>query len=80
MSSISLDVKDWAKVLKSVDTFELPSTAEWYADRGVDYRRGYLFSGPTGRGKSCIFKPRSIQASLICSMAVLSLPLFDDTG
>lgn len=25
---------------------------DWYADRGVPYRRGYLFSGPPGTGKS----------------------------
>jgi chaperone BCS1 len=28
--------------------------ANWYADRGVPYRRGYLFSGPPGTGKSSI--------------------------
>jgi mitochondrial chaperone BCS1 len=70
MSSNSLDAKDKA-MLKSVDIFLLPSTAEWYADRGVESRRGYLLYGPPGTGKSCILKPLSIQTSLDCSMAVL---------
>ena len=47
MSSVSLDAKDKAMVLKSVDTFVLPSTAVWYADRSVDDRRGYLFYEPS---------------------------------
>lgn len=28
--------------------------AGWYADRGVPYRRGYLFSGPPGTGKTSL--------------------------
>jgi len=27
---------------------------DWYADRGIPYRRGFLFSGPPGTGKSSV--------------------------
>ena len=27
---------------------------DWYAERGIPYRRGYLFSGPPGTGKSSV--------------------------
>ncbi len=28
--------------------------ADWYAERGIPYRRGFLFSGPPGTGKSSV--------------------------
>ncbi|XP_055348721.1 mitochondrial chaperone BCS1-like [Paramacrobiotus metropolitanus] len=34
------------------DIQEFFDTAEWYADYGVPYRRGYLFHGPPGTGKT----------------------------
>ena len=33
---------------------ETPATARWYANRGIPYRRGYLFHGPPGTGKSSL--------------------------
>jgi len=34
------------------DVKEFLSSAEWYVDRGIPYRRGYLLHGPPGSGKS----------------------------
>ncbi|KAG6012350.1 hypothetical protein E4U54_007588 [Claviceps lovelessii] len=31
-----------------------PTTREWYANRGIPYRRGYLLYGPPGTGKSSL--------------------------
>ena len=31
-----------------------PATARWYANRGIPYRRGYLFHGPPGTGKTSL--------------------------
>ncbi|KAF4753427.1 mitochondrial chaperone, partial [Perkinsus olseni] len=34
------------------DVKEFLSTGSWYLDRGIPYRRGYLFYGPPGCGKT----------------------------
>jgi len=34
------------------DATKFLKTREWYNERGVPYRRGYLFTGPPGTGKS----------------------------
>ena len=34
------------------DVSEFLKTKQWYADRGIPYRRGYLLHGPPGNGKS----------------------------
>lgn len=38
------------ELLKDITTFR--ESAQWYQDRGVPYRRGYLLHGPPGTGKS----------------------------
>ncbi len=50
-----------------VDADRFFSAAAWYRDHGVPYRRGYLFSGSTGTGKT----------SLVLAMAtVFKRPLY----
>ncbi len=34
------------------DVREFIDSAQWYTERGVPYRRGYLLHGPPGSGKS----------------------------
>lgn len=34
------------------DAHEFLGSAQWYADRGIPYRRGYLLYGPPGTGKT----------------------------
>ncbi|KAF9963337.1 hypothetical protein BGZ65_004205 [Modicella reniformis] len=38
------------KLLKDISMFR--NSAQWYHDRGVPYRRGYLLHGPPGTGKT----------------------------
>jgi mitochondrial chaperone BCS1 len=54
IGSVVLDpgLKDW--VLEDATRFRKESTNKWYRRRGVPYRRGYLFHGPPGTGKSSL--------------------------
>jgi len=53
---------------------------EWYAERGVPYRRGYLFHGPPGCGKTTFVTAAAGQ--LECPIYILNLaePALSDLG
>jgi mitochondrial chaperone BCS1 len=40
--------------VKDVREYLLPETRCWYTKRGIPYRRGYLFHGPPGTGKTSL--------------------------
>ena len=48
VSQMYLDVKD--EILEDVENFQ--SKKKWYLDRGISYKRGYLFYGEAGVGKT----------------------------
>lgn len=48
MDSIILDGKD--ELLEDIDRFL--NNRKWYSDRNIPYKRGYLFSGNPGNGKT----------------------------
>lgn len=52
MDSIVLPPGDLEGLI--ADTRAFTSSIQWYLDRGVPYRRGYLFAGPPGTGKSSL--------------------------
>jgi len=41
-------------LLEDAQKFISLETRRWYGDRGIPYRRGYLFHGPPGTGKSSL--------------------------
>lgn len=49
---LAADQKD--AIVKDMNEFLHPSSAGWYARRGIPYRRGYLFHGPPGTGKTSL--------------------------
>jgi mitochondrial chaperone BCS1 len=54
MATVVLDDVQKAAILKDINDFLHPKTPRWYANRGIPYRRGYLFYGPPGTGKTSL--------------------------
>ncbi len=53
--------------------------SNWYAERGVPWRRGYLFYGPPGTGKSSLIRALASDLSLdIASLDIGRVTLTDD--
>ncbi|KAI9047384.1 hypothetical protein LZ554_008830 [Drepanopeziza brunnea f. sp. 'monogermtubi'] len=54
MKTVVLDEERKFDVLSDINEYLNPATARWYANRGIPYRRGYLFYGPPGTGKTSL--------------------------
>ena len=42
------------RLLDDINEYLHPATSRWYNNRGIPYRRGYLFHGPPGTGKTSL--------------------------
>ncbi|PGH08461.1 hypothetical protein AJ80_07860 [Polytolypa hystricis UAMH7299] len=54
MSTVILDAKLKQAFVDDVKEYLHPFTRRWYSNRGIPYRRGYLFHGPPGTGKTSL--------------------------
>jgi DNA polymerase III delta prime subunit len=54
VSTVSLDEAQKTQVVADINEYLHPATAKWYAARGIPHRRGYLFHGPPGTGKTSL--------------------------
>ncbi|KAK2602428.1 hypothetical protein N8I77_008960 [Diaporthe amygdali] len=54
MKTVVLDAKQKVQLLADVNEYLHPATPRWYANRGIPLRRGYLFHGPPGTGKTSL--------------------------
>ena len=54
LSTVALDNIQKSALVRDVNHFLHPATPRWYAERGIPYRRGYLFHGPPGTGKTSL--------------------------
>lgn len=52
MESVILPREQAERMVADADWFF--GAGDWYAERGIPYRRGFLFSGPPGTGKSSV--------------------------
>lgn len=52
MDTVVLEAREKDDVLGDINEYLHPSTPRWYASRGIPLRRGYLFHGPPGTGKT----------------------------
>lgn len=54
LSTVVLDHEQRSTFLTDIKDFLQPATRLWYRKRDIPYRRGYLFHGPPGTGKSSL--------------------------
>ncbi|KAI0115521.1 P-loop containing nucleoside triphosphate hydrolase protein [Nemania sp. FL0031] len=54
MKTVVLDQEQKLQVLADMNEYLHPATPRWYANRGIPLRRGYLFHGPPGTGKTSL--------------------------
>ena len=54
LKTVVLDEERKMDVLADINEYLNPATARWYANRGIPYRRGYLFYGSPGTGKTSL--------------------------
>ncbi|CAI5934030.1 unnamed protein product [Closterium sp. NIES-65] len=68
VSTVVLDC-DTAALIEDVKQFL--ASAKWYTDRGIPHRRGYLFHGPPGCGKTSLIQ--ALAGELEFGVAIISL-------
>lgn len=54
ISTVIFDKAKKQALLKDINEYLHPHTRRWYANHGIPYRRGYLFSGAPGTGKTSL--------------------------
>ncbi|OAF98560.1 P-loop containing nucleoside triphosphate hydrolase protein [Paraphaeosphaeria sporulosa] len=54
LQTVSLDQQQKDDIVEDINEYLRPATARWYAARGIPHRRGYLFHGPPGTGKTSL--------------------------
>ncbi|OJJ44306.1 hypothetical protein ASPZODRAFT_135112 [Penicilliopsis zonata CBS 506.65] len=69
LDSVILDEGVKERVVEDVKDFI--SSAKWYHERGIPYRRGYLLYGPPGTGKSSFIQ--ALAGELDYDIAILNL-------
>lgn len=52
LETINMDEDSKRDIIKDVDAYMHPSARHFYGSRGIPFRRGYLFHGPPGTGKT----------------------------
>ncbi|KAI8267375.1 hypothetical protein K4K58_008029 [Colletotrichum sp. SAR11_239] len=54
LETVHFDEKTKSELVDDIETYLDPSTRKFYTERGIPYRRGYLFYGPPGTGKTSL--------------------------
>ncbi len=54
LNTVILDPRQKEEIIKDIEDYIDPQSQTWYGSRGIPYRRGYLFHGPPGTGKTSL--------------------------
>jgi chaperone BCS1 len=54
IDTVILEKSKKQALLRDINEYLHPRTRKWYANHGIPYRRGYLFSGAPGTGKTSL--------------------------
>lgn len=77
MDSVMMEDKKKASLLQDIGAYL--ESKQWYQDRGIPYRRGYLFYGPPGTGKTSLCMALAGHFKLPLYLISLSRPHLDDS-
>lgn len=80
METVCLDEELKREVLLDMNDYLSSKTAEWYAKRGIPHRRGYLFDGPLGTGKTSLIFALAGRFGLDIYMLSLLNPEISESG
>jgi chaperone BCS1 len=78
MDSVVLDKDLSTEIIDDMKKFQ--NSAQWYIDKGVPYRRGYLLYGPPGSGKTSFTQAIAGKMNLNICYLNLSGNNMDDDG
>ncbi|KAG2205602.1 hypothetical protein INT46_010764 [Mucor plumbeus] len=76
-NSVVLKKGEQDRILNDILTFK--ESREWYNDRGIPYRRGYLLHGPPGTGKTSFIQSLASRVKMNVAILNLSAAADDDS-
>ena len=79
LNAVTLDARVKDDLIKDVETYLAQETRKYYANRGIPWRRGYLFYGNPGTGKTSFTNALSGHLNLNIYMISLSNNSLNDT-
>jgi chaperone BCS1 len=71
IDTVSLDEMQRSTIVNDMKAYLHPDTADWYGAGGIQYRRGYLFHGPPGTGKTSL----TIALAGLFDLSIYCVPL-----
>ena len=75
MDTVILDAEQKEMIIRDMNEYLHPASPKWYAMLGIPYRRGYLFHGPPGTGKTSL----SFALAGIFGLEIYAISLQDST-
>jgi mitochondrial chaperone BCS1 len=79
LRTVDMDERIRASLIKDIERYLDPSTRRFYSNRGIPYRRGYLFYGAPGTGKTSLSFALAGHFKLNLYIMSLASPKLDDS-